>query len=103
MSDIVIRNWKMWESCDDCPIYIDCELCQHIDGYKMLDGRPNNCPVIVLPDGHGDLIDKDEAMNAILDEPTDEHYQTMRMYCTPSWFADVVNEVSAVVPAEKGK
>ena len=95
MSDIVIRGIEMWGNCDDCPIGIDCELCEHIDGYKMLDGRPNNCPVIVLPDGHGDLIYKDEAMDAILDEPTDAHY--------PSWFAGIVNEEPAVVPAEKGK
>lgn len=92
MSDILIRGIEMWESCDDCPIGIDCELCQHIDGCRMLDGRPNKCPVIVLPDGHGDLIDKDEAINAILGEPVDARY--------PPWFADVVNNVPAVVTSE---
>lgn len=44
---------------------------------------------------HGDLIDRDEAMNAILGEPTDAHY--------PSWFAGIVNDVPAVIPAERSE
>lgn len=43
-----------------------------------------------MPEEHGDLIDKDVAMNAILSEPTDVHY--------PSWYASIVNDVPAIVP-----
>lgn len=46
----------------------------------------------VLPEPHGDLIDKNTVMNAILGEPTDAHY--------PSWFAGVVNDVPALVPSK---
>lgn len=42
---------------------------------------------------HGDLISKDDTMNAILGEPTDAHY--------PSWYASIVNEMPAIVPANK--
>jgi hypothetical protein len=51
-----------------------------------------DCPIIELPP-HGDLISKDASMNAILGEPPEAHY--------PSWYARIVNEIPAIVPADK--
>jgi hypothetical protein len=55
--------------------------------------KPEWCPLVPLPEGHGDLIDRDETMNTILGEPTDAHY--------PSWYAGIVNDMHTIVPAEK--
>ena len=52
------------------------------------------CPIVAtaieLPE-HGDLISKDDAMNAILGEPPEAHY--------PLWYAGIVNEIPAIVPS----
>ena len=58
MSDVLIRNMKLPENCDDCEYEFACGYGQHIDGYKMLKGRPDRCPLIALPP-HGRLIDAD--------------------------------------------
>lgn len=43
---------------------------------------------------HGDLIDKDATMNAILEERGED---------TACWFAGIVNDMPAVIPAEEGE
>lgn len=45
---------------------------------------------ISVPD-HGDLIDKDETMNAILEERGEDY---------APWFAGIVNEMPAIIPAD---
>lgn len=101
MADIVIRNWKIWESCDDCPIAFDCELNQHIDGYKMLNGRPNKCPIIILPNKHGDLMDKSKIMDMIYGKSTDARYQIEQLYYTPIYFTSIIDKIPIVLSAEK--
>ncbi len=41
---------------------------------------------------HGDLIDKDATMNAILEERGED---------TACWFAGIVNDMPAIIPAEE--
>ena len=56
-----------------------------------LSERPSDCPLIEVPP-HGDLIDKDATMNEILEE---------RGLDTACWFAGIVNDMPAVIPADK--
>lgn len=54
---ILIRGMEMPKTCDDCTI--SCDHDAHIDGYRMV--KPSRfCPLIELPEEHGDLIDRDE-------------------------------------------
>ncbi len=49
------------------------------------------CPLVPVPP-HGDLIDKDATMNAILEERGED---------TACWFAGIVNDMPAIIPAEE--
>jgi hypothetical protein len=88
MSDVVIRFP------DGVPMIGSVGI--HDGRFVLVSKDLKPCTVLlesyVLPERHGDLIDKDAAMNAILGEPTDAHY--------PSWFAGVVNDVPALVPSK---
>ena len=96
---ILIKGMKMPESCVDCPMF-DWDLeylkCKANDKYFKANGEwrkgiESTCPLIeVLP--HGDLIDKDATMNEILEE---------RGLDTACWFAGIVNDMPAVIPADK--
>ena len=59
---ILFKGFKIdWNNCDDCPASCDCPVCQHIDGYSMYGGRPNECPAFELPP-HERLIDVNETV-----------------------------------------
>ena len=62
MSEVVVRMEKIPKNCDDsCWGYLsgECPWSDHVDGYTMNGGRPRNCPIVcILPDEHGDLIDR---------------------------------------------
>ncbi len=63
MSKLIIEMEKVPKNCDDsCWGYLsgECPWSDHMDGYTMNGGRPRNCPIKgVLPEKHGDLIDRD--------------------------------------------
>ena len=47
--NILIKDIEMPKNCDDC--FLDdfyCKMCQHIDGYRMVGGRPYDCPLVEL-------------------------------------------------------
>ena len=95
MADILIRGMEMPKGCAECKLNSDT-ICVLINGciYDESNGsnRRQDCPLYELPE-HGDLISKDDAMNAILGEPPEAHY--------PSWYASIVNEIPAIVPSNK--
>lgn len=63
MTKLIVEMEKVPKNCDDgCWGYLsgECPWSDHVDGYTMNGGRPRNCPILgVLPDEHGDLIDRD--------------------------------------------
>ena len=63
MSKLIVEMEKVPKNCDDsCWGYLsgECPWSDHVDGYTMNGGRPRNCPIKgVLPEEHGDLIDRD--------------------------------------------
>lgn len=63
MSEVIVRMEKVPKNCDDsCWGFLsgECPWSDHVDGYTMNGGRPRNCPIKgVLPEEHGDLIDRD--------------------------------------------
>ena len=59
--------------------------------YARKNERHPDCPLVPVPP-HGDLIDKDATMNAILEERGED---------TACWFAGIVNDMPAVIPSDK--
>ena len=104
MADILIRGISIPRNCFECPLFTNCDACEGYEcgcgllggiGYEediSEDRRRDNCPLVELPE-HGDLVSKDDVMNAILGEPPEAHY--------PSWYASIVNEIPAIVPSNK--
>ncbi len=101
---ILIRGMEMPKSCDSCRImmledtnctpelYCGCPIVfkAHPQGVGH---RPDYCPLVPVP-AHGDLIDKDATMNAILEERGED---------TACWFAGIVNDMPAVIPSDKAE
>jgi len=105
MPDILIRGMEMPRSCMGCrlnygekrPEHGLTIVCKYSNGVVLPEvtgivGRLPTCGLLELSE-HGDLISKDDAMNAILGEPPEAHY--------PSWYAAIVNEIPAIVPSNK--
>jgi hypothetical protein len=99
MPDILIRGMEMPTNVLDCPLnsFGICDLAQdetHCDCSQ--DSRPEWCPLVPLPEGHGRLVDAREVL-----EKADK----------ASWFDGDVSElglllgseVTTVVPAEGGE
>lgn len=85
---VLIRGMDMPENCDKCrfcvnsftdnaPMY-ECAV-QSYDNVsvtvdysgKPFDFRPDWCPLIELPEKHGDLVDRDALMSEVMDSDLD--------------------------------
>ena len=96
MSGIYIKGMEMPSACVFCPVVIDggvdFSFCSF--SHKRVENPMavmHDCPLVLVPD-HGDLIDRDETMNAILEEGGADYSY---------WYADIVNEMPIVIPADK--
>jgi len=97
MAGIYIKGMEIPESCLDCKVHyvwgsgrpqclINGEFIDDPNAYKQK--RLEECPFIPVPD-HGDLIDRDSAVH---DLAFDYAYAA----------ADLVKELPAIIPADKG-
>lgn len=62
---VLIKDMQMPKNCGECPVAICGEYCRinktHTTyTYIKLPIRPDNCPLVELPDHHGDLVDVNE-------------------------------------------
>lgn len=100
MSECVVRMERVPKNCDDgCwgALSGECPWCDHIDGYVMAGNRPPNCPIICqLPEGHGDLIDRD----VLLQTFQNADYETYNDYCEAF---DTTEAAETIVPAERSE
>ena len=100
---ILIKGMEMPTCCCWCPFcrktYTECGSIYSADciikkmpiKFSELDLRDGLCPLIEVPP-HGDLIDKDETMNEILEERGEDN---------ACWFAGIVNDMPAIIHADK--
>lgn len=70
---IIIRDMAMPRTCIECKLRhktMCLPLCQSfaLRSHKADAGRLQNCPLVPLPEGHGDLIDKTEAYDRIAEQ-----------------------------------
>ena len=63
---ILVKNMKMPRKCLWCPLQ-HIGLCQvtKTDVNSDLGKRADDCPLVELPEKHGDLIDRDEVRNDV--------------------------------------
>ena len=66
MSDLLIKGMEMPQSCSNCNWSrysfpnAWCSMTHHkVDIEVAKNGRPDDCPLIEVPEPHGDLIDRD--------------------------------------------
>ena len=75
---VLIKGMKMPENCIRCPFAENvppgrtrCLITRRMlaDGYNAPSPERNDhCPLVALPDTHGDLIDRDEAYDCIAEQ-----------------------------------
>ena len=99
---IIVRGMEMPTDCRECLMQVYhstsgktwCKPADRLlaEDFKPIpfDGRPDWCPLVELPERHGDLIDRDELLNASVLNPDHVPYITIRD----------VNGMTAVIEAE---
>ena len=113
---VIVKGIKMSETCEECT-YQTKGACfasgvnkGTITIRRMDKDRPDWCPLVPLPEKHGDLIDKDEAVKRWgLDKATkygnetaeQQHfsYSTMMMY----EIVDILDDAPVIIEAEGEK
>lgn len=100
MTDLIIRGMEMPNNVFDCPLnsFGICNLAQdetHCD--CIGDSRPEWCPLVPLPEGHGRCIEAD-ALLSVLDILKDKGCDG------PVWdqMRDIVKSMVTIIPAEGG-
>lgn len=65
---ILIKGMKMPKKCWECPCFADeVHVCNLDTEYRdVYDDRPDWCPLVALPEKHGDLIDRQTLKDAVL-------------------------------------
>ncbi len=123
MADILIRGMEMPKGCGGCPCSI-YGACDAVKGRKSMPAeyrwsankRPTWCPLIALPEGHGDLIDRNALYEktaeweatalhmvekTINDEDTAKWKRWSAILTERSAFKFDVADAPTIVPAEK--
>ena len=107
---VLIRGMEPSTRCLGCKFELYGQYCVLLGSYTndtRATGRLDNCPVVGLPEKHGDLIDRDTTMKQWgLDKATkygnetaeQQHfsYSTMMMY----EIADILDDAPVVIEAE---
>ena len=92
---VYIKDMEMPKNCGECLLAKlsptgESLICNYMLSRVSWEERPFDCPLVPVPP-HGDLIDRDETMNAILEERGED---------TACWFAEIVNEMPTIITAE---
>lgn len=82
---VVVKGMRMPEHCGYCRFSYDgtCHALQRTKyGQDLKDGKLLDCPLVALPEKHGDLIDRQKLIedNKHLEYPTDEKYRRDRAW-----------------------
>ena len=83
---VIVKGMQMPEKCPDCNFESEHGFClaksPDFCGYTDDLVRPNWCPLVELPEKHGDLIDRQKLLedNKHLEYPTDGKYRRDRAW-----------------------
>ena len=71
MSDILIKGMEMPKNCQECGLYIEgaCYAKGYRDYRSIMDtAKPDDCPLVELPEKHGRLVDADKLADLLSKE-----------------------------------
>ena len=78
---IYIKGMKMPEKCGSCDLFhVESPMhCTVVKGHKTVDApygmpRPDWCPLVEVPEQHGDLIDRDALLKKTINNPLHAPY-----------------------------
>lgn len=80
---VLVKGMKMPENCAKCICADDnARFCTVVHEYIPMLGKPAFCPLVELPEKHGDLIDRQKLIedNKHLEYPTDGKYRRDRAW-----------------------
>lgn len=65
---VLIKGWEMPKSCGLCRFddYGYCTMAEQYSGGSATHGRASFCPLVEVPEKHGDLIDRKVLSSAVL-------------------------------------
>lgn len=101
MADILIRGMEMPKRCSDCWLmdgedsWCTAMRGKHLDGsyrYGIKD-KPDWCPIIALPEGHGRLIDASKLMKHYAWWGENDEQREL--------FDEIIDQQETIVPAEE--
>ena len=103
---IYIKGMEMPKDCRECKMLTyystsGCSMCD-ISGNALarnfkpipFDGRPDWCPLIEIPESHGDLIDRDALLDMVRDVNTDYYCEVLGVT------VEDIDSVPTVIEAE---
>jgi hypothetical protein len=95
--ELYINGMEMPEYCYECPCHNgESGYCQlYKDGYLSCIERPAKCPLVPLPEGHGDLVDVKELLN-------DKEGMQLFKGDFRLAFERIIERANTIVPAEGG-
>ena len=103
---VYIKGMKMPKECGECPLYSSIDdVCQFDQTDTCYDEkRPWWCPLVEVPEPHGDLIDRDalvkEMTNGIRAGNLEEGYEEYQNINNMDDCVDCVSCADAVIEAE---
>lgn len=68
---IIIKGMEMPKNCQDCALYIEgaCYAKGYRDYRSIMDtAKPDDCPLVELPEKHGRLVDADKLADLLSKE-----------------------------------
>lgn len=104
MADILIRGIEMPTKCGLCPMFCDdfndyCSAAQRSIPFDA--EKPDWCPLLSLPEGHGRLIDAD-ALFEVMGQDTERWLIDDISYIETDDAISAVYKAPTIVPAEGG-
>ena len=113
---IIVKNLTMPTECRECyfmkyyPVTgrTWCEVCEGgllADDRKAIpfDGRPKWCPLVELPENHGDLIDRAEIFEMMKHAPHAFRFFTEGDYVDVRVMDDILCSVNVLFEAEESE
>ena len=100
MSNILIKGMEIEENCVNCPARHGAECwashCARIPDYHK--SRPSWCPLVPVPP-HGDLVDRDEIIEAGKSHPTYKNSKIVKAVVDKA--CCLLKTATVVIPANK--
>lgn len=69
--NVIVKNMKMPKNCQECGLYIEgaCYAKGYRDYRSIMDtAKPDDCPLVELPEKHGRLVDADKLADLLSKE-----------------------------------